>query len=406
MHSSQKRTKGTLLRRILLIVLIAAILAGTLSFVVFAQNSYVITDGENVTVHRSFSSDPDTVLGEAGISLGAEDTYTTAYDGGVNRITICRLQNVTIVYRGMKTSATSYGEPVSELLERMGILLSDGDTLSCDRGALTRDGMQIEIIHRGTEIESFDEVIPYETVYYEDPTLAPDEEVVMVEGQDGLIHRETQISYENGTEVSRKTLSETTTAAMVKKIVRCGVNRIIMEQPEEKETLRSSGSSASSSGSSSSTSSGSGSSSSGSSSSGSSGSGSSGSSSSGSGSSGSAPSNDSAGSGGVLTTAGGETYYYSKVLTCTATAYSCEGYTGHTYSGTIARVGAIAVDPNVIPLGTELYIVTNDGSYVYGYCVAEDIGGGITGNKVDLYFDTIAECWQFGVRSCTVYVLS
>ena len=76
MHSTQKRTKGKLLRRILLIVLIAAILAGTLSFVVFAQNSYVITDGENVTVHRSFSSDPDIVLDEAGISLGAEDTYT------------------------------------------------------------------------------------------------------------------------------------------------------------------------------------------------------------------------------------------------------------------------------------------------------------------------------------------
>ena len=112
------------------------------------------------------------------------------------------------------------------------------------------------------------------------------------------------------------------------------------------------------------------------------------------------------GSGGVLTTASGETYYYSKVLTCTATAYSCEGYVGHTYSGTVARVGAIAVDPSVIPLGTELYIVTNDGRYIYGYCVAEDIGGSIKGNKVDLYFDTITECWRFGVRTCTVYVLS
>ena len=108
----------------------------------------------------------------------------------------------------------------------------------------------------------------------------------------------------------------------------------------------------------------------------------------------------------MLTTASGETYYYSKVLTCTATAYSCEGYIGHTYSGTVARVGAIAVDPSVIPLGTRLYIVTNDGRYIYGHCVAEDIGGSIKGNKVDLYFDTIAECWRFGVRTCTVYVLS
>ena len=36
---------------------------------------------------------------------------------------------------------------------------------------------------------------------------------------------------------------------------------------------------------------------------------------------------------------------------------------------------------------------------------AEDIGGGIKGNKIDLYFDTYAECWDFGVRMCTVYIL-
>lgn len=390
MHRTEKRTKHRILYRVLLIVLIVAVLAGVLSFVVFAQTSYVITDGENVTVCRSFSSDLSTVLNEAGISLGAEDTYTTAYADCVKHITIQRLQTVTIVYRGMKTTATSYGEPVSQLLERMGIFLSDGDTLSCDRDAMTHDGLQVEIIHRGTEVLTQDEVIPFETVYYEDETLAPDEEVILVQGKDGMIHRETEISYENGNEISRKTLSESTTSAMVKQVVLCGINRIIMEQPEEKEPVRSSA--------------GSGSSSSSSSNSGSSSSSSSSSSSDSSGSSGGSGSSN--GSGGVLTTASGETYYYSKVLTCTATAYSCEGYVGHTYSGTVARVGAIAVDPSVIPLGTELYIVTNDGRYIYGYCVAEDIGGSIKGNKVDLYFDTITECWRFGVRTCTVYVLS
>ena len=68
-------------------------------------------------------------------------------------------------------------------------------------------------------------------------------------------------------------------------------------------------------------------------------------------------------------------------------------------------MGAIAVDPTVIPLGTKMCVVSNDGQYVYGYCVAEDIGGGIKGNKIDLYFDTYAECWDFGVRMCTVYIL-
>ena len=393
MRRTQKRTKRRILRRVLLITAMAAILAGALSFVVFAQNSYVITDGENVTVCRSFSSDPDTILDEAGISLSEEDTYTTAYTDGVNRITIRRLQTVTIVYRGMRTTATSYGEPVSELLERMGIFLSEGDTLSCESSAYTHDGLQIEIVHRGTQILTQDEVIPYETVFFEDPSLAPDEEVVLVQGRDGLIHRETEIFFENGNEISRKTLNETTKTAMVKQVVLCGIDRIIMEQPEEKETWSSSGSSGSSS-----------SSSGGSSSASSSGNTSSGGSSS-SGSSSGGSSSGSSSSGGVLTTASGDTIRYTKVLSCTATAYSCEGYVGHTYTGTVARVGAIAVDPSVIPLGTRMYIVTDDGRYIYGYCTAEDIGGSIKGNKVDLYFDTIAECWQFGVRACTVYIL-
>ncbi len=63
----------------------------------------------------------------------------------------------------------------------------------------------------------------------------------------------------------------------------------------------------------------------------------------------------------------------------------------------------MAVDRKVIPLGTRLYIVTNDG-FVYGLSVAEDTG--VRGSKVDLYFDTYEECINFGRRGCTVYILA
>ena len=66
----------------------------------------------------------------------------------------------------------------------------------------------------------------------------------------------------------------------------------------------------------------------------------------------------------------------------------------------------LTADPNYIPLGTKMYIVSNDGQYVYGYCVAEDTGSAIKGYKVDLYFNTIAECYAFGVRTCTLYILN
>ena len=108
---------------------------------------------------------------------------------------------------------------------------------------------------------------------------------------------------------------------------------------------------------------------------------------------------------GIITTPEGEVLTYTQKLDCIATAYSCNGQPGITYSGTPARIGAIAVDPTVIPLGTRMYVVTNDGEYIYGICTAEDIGGSIKGNKVDLYFNTFDECWIFGIRDCTVYIL-
>jgi 3D (Asp-Asp-Asp) domain-containing protein len=69
-------------------------------------------------------------------------------------------------------------------------------------------------------------------------------------------------------------------------------------------------------------------------------------------------------------------------------------------------VGAIAVDPTVIPYGTEMFIVSNDGKFIYGYAVAEDCGSSIKGNRIDLYYDSVEECNRFGIRDCTVYFLN
>lgn len=84
-----------------------------------------------------------------------------------------------------------------------------------------------------------------------------------------------------------------------------------------------------------------------------------------------------------------------------ATAYSAEqpGIGTRTAMGTRVRYGVVAVDPKVIPLGTKLYI---EG---YGYAVAEDVGGAIKGNRIDVYFNTVKECYQWGRRVVKVYVL-
>ena len=111
--------------------------------------------------------------------------------------------------------------------------------------------------------------------------------------------------------------------------------------------------------------------------------------------------------GGVLTTASGTEMAYTQVLRCRATAYTTQRQSWkRTATGTIARVGAIAVDPDVIPYGTRMFIVSADGSITYGVATAEDCGGAIQGNRIDLFFDTYEACIQFGVRDCDVYLLA
>ena len=80
-----------------------------------------------------------------------------------------------------------------------------------------------------------------------------------------------------------------------------------------------------------------------------------------------------------------------------ATAYTWTG--NRTATGTWPSRGTIAVDPEVIPLGTKLHI---EG---YGPAVAEDTGGAIKGNTVDLYMDTEEECWQFGRQKVEVVIV-
>lgn len=107
----------------------------------------------------------------------------------------------------------------------------------------------------------------------------------------------------------------------------------------------------------------------------------------------------------------GSVYTYSKVITCTATAYDASyesnGHWGPiTATGKPLDSGMVAVDPRVIPLGTRLYIECPNGTWVYGYSVAEDTGGAIKGNKVDLFFHSPYDVRRFGRRTANVYILN
>ena len=90
-----------------------------------------------------------------------------------------------------------------------------------------------------------------------------------------------------------------------------------------------------------------------------------------------------------------------KTLHVSATAYSAydPGNGPYTASGTPVRHGVIAVDPSFIPIGTRVYIPG------YGEAVAEDTGGAIVGNIIDVAFDTHEEAIEFGCQELDIYIL-
>ena len=82
-------------------------------------------------------------------------------------------------------------------------------------------------------------------------------------------------------------------------------------------------------------------------------------------------------------------------------------YTGGTLTATGSKpvynpggISTIAVDPNVIPLGSKVYVSG------YGTAIAADTGGAINGNIIDLYFNSEADCIAWGRRNVTVEILA
>ena len=237
-----------------------------------------------------------------------------------------------------------------EILAEAGIKLTGGDTYMARTGIREQEIR----IHRATQPEmlvkqgqQYTKVLPCRILRYTDPTLPWGTEKILRKGKDGEMLICAEVTYANGTERQRKILTQTVQRHPVDEIVAVGIGR----KPVEEETgLPVIGN-------------------------------------------------------GRITLPTGEVLTYDRVITSLATAYCDKGLTA---TGTQARVGAIAVDPDVIPYGTRMFIVSKDGAYVYGLATAEDCGSPdhIYDTRIDLHFDTYRECRAFGARYCRVYFLS
>lgn len=111
-------------------------------------------------------------------------------------------------------------------------------------------------------------------------------------------------------------------------------------------------------------------------------------------------------------TRSGELLQFTRILNCTITAYTAgpestgkrpgdPGY-GITASGTRVQEGrTIAVDPELIPIGSKVYIAG------IGYRIAEDTGAAIRGEHIDLFLNDYSAALAFGVQNnVQVYILN
>ena len=338
-HNLQEKLHGIWNRKHLALLTLMAVLLTAAAATNRATALYILTGADDAAIVL----DGKTAVPD----LSGQMVFVTTGGRGYD-VTLAADQTVTVRRNGETQTVKSRKESISRLLERMDIVPSPLETVAVN---LAGPGVEITVEEEIIYYDRIVEQVTFDTVRVANPEMKKGTEQVVQEGADGVRTSIYEVVFSNGQELSRQFVEEVDSTA-VDQIVEYGT--AADATVNSKSTI-------------------------------------------------SSVSKNSDGSG-TLTLADGSTLDFSAAKSMTATAYTA-GYGGadyYTATGTSVRVGTVAVDKRVIPLGTKLYIVTNDG-IVYGTAVAEDTG--VKGDKIDLYFDTYQQCINFGRRGCTVYIL-
>ena len=214
--------KRNMVLRTLAVLMAVACMVSVLAQTVFAQNTFVINDGDQTVVHTTYASNPARVLSEAGFALDEDDIYTTDTTAGVAEITVQRAMKVTVDNCGEAMEVNSYGETLAELLYRLGIPMSGEYSVSPALDTQVTDGLQVQITRNLTLNETYVVETAYQVSTYEDPTLPAGQEKVMIAGVNGQTQYEATVVYVNAQEQSRTVVNETVLQPVVTKVVAVG----------------------------------------------------------------------------------------------------------------------------------------------------------------------------------------
>ena len=329
----------------------ALILVLALALTVFADTTYKIHDGGSQMIYKTDATEPEEVLEEAGLPLAAGDLYEVDEGLLYSNITIRRAVDVTINYYGEPMTVYGYeDETLADVLAREELTWNEGDILSQELDMMVYDGLNLAITSIVTKEEVYNETIAFETTYVNDDNMKKGAEKVQTEGQEGEKIVTASVTYVNGVETNREVLNEEVTTEVVNEVIAVGTGKNVKNYGNGSVVIGN----------------------------------------------------------GTITLENGKVLTYKGTRTVTATAYTSTdpGCGTKTSTGTTVRWGTVAVDPRYIPYGTKMFIVSNDGYIMYGEAVAEDCGGAIKRDKIDLYMPSRSQCLNFGRRTCTVYFLN
>lgn len=308
------------------------------------ETSVFITDKGVTKEIKTNESDVYEILRSENYILGTEDRVSyTKDDNDEGHITIHRAFDVTVKADGETHTVTTLGGKVSDILEKAGVTLGDTDTASHELDTEVSADMQITVTRVRYTQRNRTDEIPFETEYQDDPNITLGNEEVLSEGKSGVRTATFKDTYVDGKLTKSEKISEKITSEPVTQVVKRGT---ALSTPYNKNTPES------------------------------------------------------------VKLVNGLPENYTRIVSGKSTAYSARPG-AKTASGRYAVVGTVAVNPNVIPYGSELYIVSRDG-LVYGYAIAADTGLGMMEGTVavDLFMASYEDSCRWGAHYVDIYVLS
>lgn len=342
---------------------------GTLAILELLRTEVVLVDGGSETKLVTFGNNVQDVISKSGLKLKPLDEVypegDTALSEGL-RIVIKRFKPIVVEVNDKTIEVYERNLTAEEVLRRAGVTFGGTDTINVSMDRIIKSGEHLVVYKEEKTLVSVEREEPFKNETIRLNTLNPGERRIQQFGVMGKYRDYYEIVRRGGEEIGRTLIKTEEINPPITQILAIGPNYVAPKKATQVATT------ASASAGSSSTATG-------------------------------------------LTISRSKSFAYKTSYVMIATAYDLSyastgkmpgmpGY-GITASGTQARVGAVAVDPEVIPLGTKLYIEYADGSGGYGYATAEDTGSAIKGYRVDLFFNTYQECINFGRKRVIVYVL-